>query len=62
MHNEETSLIICKFKHAQIPAISNKFQAKLQQLQECLADRALRVKANKSKIRKCDTANQNQML
>ena len=29
MHNEETSLIICKFKHAQIPVICNKFRAKL---------------------------------
>ena len=40
-HNEETSLIICKLKHAQIWAICNKFRPKLQQLQECLVDRAL---------------------
>ena len=49
-HKEETSLIICKFKHLQIPAICKKFRGKLQQLQECLVDRALRVKGNKSKI------------
>ena len=61
-HKEETSLIIRKFKHVQIPAICNKFQAKLQQLQEYLVDRALRVKANKSKIRKCNTVNQDLML
>ena len=61
-HNEETSLILCKFKHAQISAICNKFRAKLQQLQKCLVDRALRVKANKSKIWRCNTANQDFML
>ena len=44
------------------PAICNKFRAKLQQLQKCLVDRALRVKANKSKIRKCSAANQDLML
>ena len=61
-HNEKRSLITCKFKHAQILAICNKLRAKLQQLQECLVDRALRVKANKSKIWKCNTANQDFML
>ena len=61
-HKEETSLITCKFKHVQIPAICNKFRAKLKQLQQCLGDGALRVKANKSKIRKCNTANQDLML
>ena len=49
-HNEKTSSIICKFKHTQSPVIYNKFQAKLQQLQKCLVDRAFGVKANKSNI------------
>ena len=61
-HNEETSPIIRKFKHAQIPTIWNKFRAELQQLQKCLVDRALRMRANKSKIRKCNSANQDLML
>ena len=60
-HKEETSLIKCKFKHIQIPAICNKFRARLQQLQKCLVDSAPRMKANKSKIRKCYAANQDLM-
>ena len=39
-----------------------RFELKLQQLQICPADRALCVKANQSKIRKCNTANQDLML
>ena len=59
---KETSFVMCKIKHLQNSAICSKFRAKLQQLQKCPADRALRVKAKKSKIRKCNTANQDLML